>query len=500
MAASFPTARSLPRADQPLGYLNRRDARYVPSTGRQAVNLPVLGIALLCLVCGAAVVVAELDALFVGLALIVCVLVLVDFRVGVILLILLMPASYSQIFPRSIGGITGLNPVNLLLVGTFGSYLLHAIYHRTLGSFIPRSLLWLYIVPLLIAGAMGSRHVGKIAMYFYLVEKVHFIDVLGYVRDMVVKPLFMVLFALLLGAAVARSKDPGKFFAPMLISIWLMSLMVIVYFVLSGSSLAQIASTDNREFLTLLGMHANQLGRLYVIAYALLLFTWVETRDHGAKMILLATIGIVMVALILTFSRGSFLGVVLVTALFLAARRDIGGLLFGALLATAVLFVLPQEVYDRAMLGFGQGADAISAGRITTIWIPIIPDILKSPIWGSGAGSMLWSEAVRTGRAALVTHPHNAYLQILMDMGIIGLILVSAYLFQVWRGFRRLAAAEDLTPELRGFFRGAAAGLLAFLAAAFADGSLMPRPEQFFLWFAIGLMYGVGARKNSAPA
>lgn len=502
MAASSPSARALSRADQPLGYLHRRDARHVTSTGRQTVNLPLLGLAvsLLCLLCGYAVVVAEWNALFLGLALIVCVLVLVDFRVGVVLLIILMPASYSQIFPRGIGGVTGLNPVNLLLVGTLGSCLLQAIYHKSLGRFIPRHLLLLYIAPLVIAGALGSRHVNEIAMYFYLAEKVHFIDVLGYVRDMVVKPLFMVLFALLLGAAVARSRDPGKFFAPMLISIWLMGLMVIIYFVLSGSSLRQIASTENREFLSLLGMHANQLGRLYVIAYALLLFTWIEVRDQGTKMVFLGTIGLVLIALVLTFSRGSFLGVVLVTGLFLVARRDIGGLLFGALLATVALFALPQEVYDRAMHGFGQGADAISAGRITTIWIPIIPDILQSPIWGHGAGSMLWSDAVRTGRAAAVTHPHNAYLQTLLDMGIIGLAFVSAYFFHVWRGFRRLAAAHDLPPEQRGFFRGAAAGLVAFLAAAFADGSLMPRPEQFFLWLAIGLMYGVGARKNGAPA
>ena len=500
MAAHVPTARALPRADQRLGYLHRGDERYLASTGRRSANLPVLGVALLCLLCGAAVVIAEWSALFVGLALIICVLVLVDFRIGVVLLIVLMPASYSQIFPREIGGVTGLNPVNLLLVGTLGSYVLHAISDRSIGKFIPRHLLWLYIAPLLVAGAMGSRHINEIAIYFYLVEKVHFINVLGYLRDMVIKPLFMVAFALLVGAAVARSRSPGKFLAPMLISIWLMSLMVIVYFVLSGSSLAHIASSQNREFLSLLGMHANQLGRLYVIAYAILLFTWSEEKDHGVKLILLATIGVVLIALVLTFSRGSFLGFALVSMIFLASRRNIGGLLFGSLLAAAALFALPQEVYDRAMHGVGQGTDAVSAGRISMIWLPIIPDIMQSPIWGHGAGSMLWSDAVRSGRAAAVTHPHNAYLQALLDMGVIGLVLVSAYFFHVWRGFRRLAAAPDLTPEQRGFFRGAAAGLIAFLAAAFADGSLMPRPEQFFLWFAIGLMYGLSARKSGAPA
>jgi hypothetical protein len=43
---------------------------------------------------------------------------------------------------------------------------------------------------------------------------------------------------------------------------------------------------------------------------------------------------------------------------------------------------------------------------------------------------------------------------------------------------------------MRGFYAGAAAGLLGLLIASVTDGALTPKSEQAFLWLAIGMMYG----------
>jgi len=45
----------------------------------------------------------------------------------------------------------------------------------------------------------------------------------------VVETLGMVLFALLVGAAVSKSEKPEKFLVPMLISVWVMVLLVVVF-------------------------------------------------------------------------------------------------------------------------------------------------------------------------------------------------------------------------------------------------------------------------------
>lgn len=469
-----------------------------PPAGSGLKLAAAAGTVLLCLFWGYAVVVAEWNALIIGVALVASVLILVDFRVGVILLVLLMPISASKIFPHQILGITGLNPVNMLLAATLGSYLLHALLDKTVGRFIPRPLLLLYILPFVAAGILGSRHVGDIALYFLITEYVKFSDTFGYLRDLVVKPLLLVIFALLVAAAVARMARTERVLGPFIVSVWIMGLMVVVYFVTSGAGLGQLARSSAREFLSPLGLHANELGRMYAIAYALLLFTWSQTKDHAVKLVLLASIVVVVSALALTFSRGGFVGFVLVSALFLISRRRIGSLLVGATVAAAVLYFLPDAIYERVTAGFGMGANAISAGRIDRIWIPLIPDLMRSPIYGNGIGAMLWSDAVRLGRSLLVTHPHNAYLQTLLDMGLIGLALFGAYFFHVWQGFRRLSTASDLTDSERGFYQGAAAGLVAFLLMAVADGSLTPAPEQAFLWLAIGMMYGERARRAAS--
>jgi O-antigen ligase len=446
------------------------------------------------------VAIAELNALFLAAALFGCVFILRDFRVGVVLLILLLPISSSQVFPHAMFGTTGLNPANLLLVATLGSYLLHGLFDGSLRRFMPRPLLWLYIVPILVAGVLGSRHVGEIPPFLFQ-RLIEFDSVTGYFRDLVVKPLLVVVFAPLVGAAVSMSEKPERFFVPMLISISVMVSLVIVFVLLSGASLREMASSESRELLTPLGMHANELGRLYVSAYALLLFTWAESKSPAFRLALLASMGLVMVALVLTFSRGAFLGFILVNVLFLLWRRNAKTLILFGLLAVCVLFFLPGAVYDRIATGFGSGfgsgSNAISAGRIEHIWLPLLPEIPQSPIYGHGLGSILWSDPMRRGAGITILavgHPHNAYLQALLDMGIAGLILLCAYFVHVWRGFRALSVDPALGSTLRGFYAGAAAGLASLLISYVTDSSLMPKAEQVFLWLAIGMMYGQRAR------
>jgi O-antigen ligase len=279
--------------------------------------------------------------------------------------------------------------------------------------------------------------------------------------------------------------------------------MVIVFVSRSGIALSQLASSDSREFLSALGLHANELGRLYVVAYAILLFTWVESRETWLRLSLLASMALVVVALVLTFSRGAFVAFIVVNLLFPLWRRNAKSLVFFGLLAAAALFALPGAVYDRVATGYGEGLNAVSAGRVETLWLPLLPEVLRSPIYGNGLGSILWSEAMRSGAGQTilaVSHPHNAYLQTLLDMGIAGLVLVGAYFVHVWKGFRALSADSSLSPTLRGFYLGAAAGLLAFLVASVTDGSLAPKPEQVFLWLAIGMMYGQRGREALVAA
>ena len=63
-------------------------------------------------------------------------------------------------------GITGLNPINLLLAGTLGAYLLRGRLEHP-GPLVPQPLLWLYVVPIVLAGLIGTRYVDDIHPGFF---------------------------------------------------------------------------------------------------------------------------------------------------------------------------------------------------------------------------------------------------------------------------------------------------------------------------------------------
>lgn len=447
---------------------------------------------------GLAVALADFNALYLLAAALGCAFILLDFRVGVVLLVVLMPLSRSHVFPHAMFGITGLNPVNLLLAGTLGACVLQNL-GGGLRGFVPRPLLWLYVAPILAAAALGVRHVEDIVPGFYQYGLIQFHDAAGYLRDLFFKPLLLVVFALLVAAAARRSARPEAFLVPACLSIWVMAALVLGFVALSGAGLGQLASSGARSFLSPLGIHANDLGRLYVSAYALLLFTWAAAAPGGPRALLLATLGLTVIALVLTFSRGALLGFMVVNVLFLAWHRSGKVLLLGALLALAAPLLVPDAVFERLGMGFGEGANAVSAGRLEGLWLPLLPAVLESPVFGHGLGSILWSDAMHVAavdpaRVIGATHPHNAYLEALLDVGVVGLALLLAYYLHVYRGLRALGADAALDPRLAGFFQGAAAGLAALLAVAFFDSSLAPRAEQAYLWLAIGLMYGMRRR------
>ena len=468
------------------------------AAGRGLRWLAILGgVGLLILFWGAAIAIADINAILLFTSVLASVFILLDFRVGVVLLVVLMPLSQSYLFPHQMAGVTGLNPLNLLLVATFGAYVLRALGDGGLKRFVPPGLFWLYLVPFFIAGYLGSRHVNEIAPWVFYYDQVDFHDDIGYLRDVVLKPFFLVLFALLVAGAVRRSRKPEKFIVPAMVSIWSMGLLVVVFVAISGASLDTLSGGNTRDYLSALGLHANDLGRLYATAYALLLFTFAATGDRVLRLALAASMLLVIAALVLTFSRGAFFGFIVVNVLFILTRRNARGLIIGAVLVCGLMLAMPGTLYDRLTAGFGGDLNTLTAGRTGQIWEPLLPDFWRSPFIGSGLSSVLWSNANRSETMLQVGHAHNAYLQTLLDMGVIGLVLVLTFFVLMLREFRRASKDASLSPTLRGFFEGAAIGLISFLIAGFAGSFLTPCPEQSFLWLAAGMAYGL--RRRHAP-
>jgi O-antigen ligase len=464
-----------------------------PQAGPAGIALGIGALTLLGALMGVGLVMGEVDAFYVCLSVIACLGVLYDFRIGAVLLIIMMPIASSPLIPHSLLGITGLNPINVTLFATLISYLLRG--HRERGVLLPKPLLWLYVLPMVAAGLHGMMHADEVAPVVLDLDIVHFKDAAGYFRDITMKPLFLVLGALLVGAAIARSNKPERFLVAIGVSIWAMCLLSLIAVARTSLSLAELSAPGSRTFFSGLGIHANDLGRMYAVAYGLLLFAWAESKSRYFKLACVATMLVVVAALMLTFSRGAFVGFAVVNGLFLLWRFNAKTTVLALVVGLVLVLALPGAVFDRMSMGFNEDANAVSAGRIDGIWLPLMPEILTSPPWGNGLSSTIWSKAMRQGLMIEAGHPHSAYLEAILDVGILGLCLFIAYFVHVWKGFRALGSNAFLSPEMRGFYQGAAAGLLAFFVTGFVGSSFQPRQEYIFLWLAIGMMYGQLARR-----
>jgi O-antigen ligase len=406
-----------------------------------------------------------------------------------------MPLGATSYMPKSVFGIPALNAFNIVIVATLVSYLVR----ERAKDLAPPALVWLYVLPILIAGVMGMPHVKDIAPILFEDDGLVFTGPGGYFAEMALRPLLMVAASMLVGAAAARSEQPERFLVPIMASVWVLALLQIGMVIASGVKLGFLASASARAFYEEMGLHANALGRLFAVAYSLMLFVWWETRRPGLKSALLVTMGVASLAMVLSFSRGAFLGFFIVNALFLLWKfnaKTFGIVLLGAAFVT--LFA-PEYLWDRITMGFDSGdANAVSADRIEGIWVPLLPEIWKSPIWGNGIGSTMWSLPMVAEAMLPVGHPHSAYLEAVLDMGFVGLALMLAYYLHVWRGFRALGSNPYMTPEMRAFFQGATAALIVFFVTGWVGSSFRPEPEFGLLWFAIGMMYGMFARTRRA--
>ena len=194
--------------------------------------------------------------------------------------------------------------------------------------------------------------------------------------------------------------------------------------------------------------HKNSLGRLCIIASFFLVWTLVK-RWHGStiphnKYQTYADLFVLILTFYLLkgpshfYSASSFIALAAGFAIFVALlwrkKRQItlGENTLSIIMAFVIGFgVLTPMVGGSTLSGLTNtvGRDETLTGR-TEIWAKYLPIALKRPILGHGIGGF-WSTS--TAEEMTVKEAHNGYLEIIMDLGFLGLLLVSIYLISCCR-------------------------------------------------------------------
>jgi len=426
------------------------------------------------------------------------VLLLVDYRSGLLLAVLLVPYTNSKLVP-SAGPLT---VQNILLLGVTASFIAHWVFARARGRLVvvplPRELIWYYLVPLTISAGIGSLHLSEISAHYLAANEMLSYGLGQYWISAYLKQLLLVAIACLIGAAVVEHGKGAVFAVTVVVSGVLLAFAVAGVVIATGATLQQLQNV--RDLLAVIGRHNNEAGILLLGAIAPALFMRERMRHRLARFALLLSICIMVAGLVLTMSRGSFLGLLVVLAFYLWRQRRPGLVIAVLALATAGFASMPDAIRERLLLGLTNAPsvqaqlagsvarDKLTQGRIW-IWRQVAPEVLNSPFVGRGMLSTQWSAAAKSG-VYYSNHPHSLYLEMLMDLGIVGVIFIVLFWRYLWRLFRRLAEDERIPAPMRGYFLGSAAGLLGVLAYGFANGHWFPAVEQLFVWTSIGLAFG----------
>jgi O-antigen ligase len=421
-----------------------------------------------------------------------------DYRAGILLAMFLLPLSATSLLPRELFGITGFNPLNATLVMAVTAILFMVLFHR--GDIaIPGTprIFWVYLATLALAAFHGAFHVASIPAYYKTLHIISFDSSAGYIRDIFLKPLLILVTAFMLSIAVRNARRPHVFLIPLFCSAVTLAIAILAYLAVTGASMAELAASESRGTLTAIGMHANELGLMFNMAFALALFCFFSMAGGFGKWMLVLAMIILITAITLTFSRGAYMGFLTIIGYFLYTRKKFSIMLLGMVLVPAAMLIMPQAVVERATIGAQErNMNTITAGRIQRIWLPLLPEVQSSPVIGNGLNSILWSEPAQRGAILRVGHPHSAYLGLLLDLGLLGAVVIFMFYRHMWRLFHLLAKRSS-EPIWSGFFHGTLACILVLLVQGLTDDRFTPTFPQTFLWLAYGMALGLMARADA---
>jgi putative inorganic carbon (HCO3(-)) transporter len=212
-------------------------------------------------------------------------------------------------------------------------------------------------------------------------------------------------------------------------------------------------------------------------------------RSIIKKGLLAGLIVLLIICLILTYSRGAWLGFLTGLSLIgywyfrsLSYRSKILAYLSGIICLVSILFILPQTVKERIKFIGSIDSNVI---RIN-LWKESLNIIKDFPILGCGLNTysvVAPNYKIHEGGGI---YPHNSFLQMAAETGIVGLVSFIWILVALFRlGFRILNKRKD--PLLLGIL----AGILAFLVQSFFDTNLYALQLVVLFWFMVGFAVSI---------
>ena len=237
-----------------------------------------------------------------------------------------------------------------------------------------------------------------------------------------------------------------------------------------------------------------QFGRASAVGLIVTVYVVLAARAPWQRLVAVAAMPLMVVALISAGSRGPLLGsfVGLLILLVLVLRAQAGWIrpalvaIGGAAAVLLTIRLVPSESSERALSLFGNDVGGLSAEERVGVWSQALDAFRENVLFGLGTGGF---ERI----APTDIYPHNILLEAAAELGILGLLLVLALLIVGAARLVRVWASASGGDQLQAALVVALFG--SAIVNAFVSGDIQ---SNWAIWLSLGIGLGLGVRGEAA--
>jgi O-antigen ligase len=229
---------------------------------------------------------------------------------------------------------------------------------------------------------------------------------------------------------------------------------------------------------------------------------WNE-KKKWLRLLAMWSLGVCVFSIFFTFSRGAFISMIIIIGIMLVRRPPRPIVLLATLAILIPLIGMLPESYTARLKTIPDAIPGLSTkdireeasfrGRSSAQQAGILM-FLDHPILGLGVGNFgfhyqEYSQGLGLDGSRWDQAPHNLYLEIVTEKGLVGLSVFVLLLYLVYRGIKRAGAnfIQAGLPDYAGMVMAFWIGMIGYLIAATFLQLSYPR----FFWVLIGIGFAI---------
>ena len=392
-----------------------------------------------------------MELIIIILGLVILLAILINPLIGLIMLVILF---YQETLFPVINASIIITPLKVIGIFTFCVTIFKSIFKKVYLSFIIKKQIWFFVLFLICLYVSGFVHPNSFTRsYFTMFTSFAVFGIIILLLIDSISSFRLVLWFCILSAFVASSFSVFEYIK-----------YKDMYLRIRGE-----AYGPNEFAISILPM-------ISICYYGIR-----SERKKILKIVLFVSTIIIFFALILSFSRGGLVGlIVMLIAGFLKAKHKILVFVIGLIMFAVVASYLPSLVWERveetkeSISNLETTSSFDSTKRRYLLAKAAWEIFLEYPVTGIGLGNYYWEcskyEKIHPGR------PRSTYLEILSELGLIGFMFFLGIIFYTLRGLGRIIKKTS-----DGYAEGFYFGIIGFLVAAI----FLHAYHEKILWFLI---------------